>query len=84
MLIAMRDARSIVVAQLSFIGDMVFTTPLLVGLRELWPDASITVVGRPSALGVLDGTPSAGTSPLAVQTLDLRPVFRNSYCCQFL
>lgn len=53
----MRDARSIVVAQLSFIGDMVFTTPLLGGLHELWPDASITVVGRPSALAVLDGFP---------------------------
>jgi heptosyltransferase-2 len=60
MLTVMRDARSIVVAQLSFIGDMVFTTPLLSGLRELWPGASITVVGRPSALAVLDGFPGVG------------------------
>ena len=64
MLTVMRDARSIVVAQLSFIGDMIFTTPLLAGLGELWPDAPITVVGRPSALGVLDGFPGvSGTIP---------------------
>lgn len=47
----------IVVAQLAFIGDMVFTTPLLAALRELYPGARITVVGRPSALGVLEDHP---------------------------
>jgi heptosyltransferase-2 len=60
MLTGMRDPRSIVVAQLSFIGDMVFTTPLLSGLRDLWPGALITVVGRPAVLGVLDGFPGVG------------------------
>lgn len=60
MLTAMRDPRSIVVAQLSFIGDMVFTTPLLSGIHALWPGAAITVVGRPSSLEVLDGFPGVG------------------------
>lgn len=53
----MRAANSIVVAQLSFIGDMVFTTPLLSGLTELWPHARIVVIGKPSAIQLLDGFP---------------------------
>lgn len=48
---------SIVVAQLAFIGDMVFTTPLLDALAGLWPSAEIAVVGRTAALEVLDGDP---------------------------
>ena len=48
---------SIVVAQLAFIGDMVFSTPLLAALRERFPAARIAVVGRPSALGVLADHP---------------------------
>ncbi len=51
-------ARRIVVLQLSFIGDMVFTTPLLDELRECFPGAEITVVGKPVALGVLEDHPS--------------------------
>jgi heptosyltransferase-2 len=74
MLTAMLNVRSIVVAQLSFIGDMVFTTPLLGGVRELWPDASITVVGRPSALAVLDGFPGvSGTIPYDKDDRDRGP-----------
>ncbi|MCU0254686.1 MAG: glycosyltransferase family 9 protein, partial [Acidobacteria bacterium] len=48
---------SIVVAQLAFIGDMVFTTPLLDALVERWPESAITVVGRAAALEVLAGDP---------------------------
>ena len=32
-------------AQLSFIGDMVFTTPLLDALKEAWPETRVVVVG---------------------------------------
>ncbi len=44
---------SIVIAQLAFIGDMVFTTPLLDAVRDAWPHAALAVVGRPAALDVL-------------------------------
>jgi len=49
--------RSIVVAQLAFIGDMVFATPLIAGLREACPGASLAVVGRPAAVDVLADDP---------------------------
>lgn len=49
---------SIVVAQLSFIGDMVFTTPLLATLREHWPAARIGVVGQARSLEVLEDHPA--------------------------
>lgn len=49
------------VAQLAFIGDMVFSTPLLASLRHYWPDAELLVVGRPAALEVLEDHPSAPT-----------------------
>jgi len=49
--------RSIVVAQLAFIGDMVFATPLLARLREAYPRASLAVVGRPAAVDVLADDP---------------------------
>ena len=48
---------SIVVAQLAFIGDMVFTTPLLDALIDRWPSAEIVVVGRDAALEVLAADP---------------------------
>ncbi len=54
---AARPPRSIVVAQLAFIGDMVFTTPLLEELAERWPAAELAVVGRAAALEVLAGDP---------------------------
>lgn len=47
------EPRTIVVAQLAFIGDMVFTTPLLQVLAERWPAARVAVVGRSPALEVL-------------------------------
>ncbi|MCE5245862.1 glycosyltransferase family 9 protein [bacterium] len=50
---ASEPPRSIVVAQLAFIGDMVFATPLLDEIRGRWPDAALAVVGRPAALEVL-------------------------------
>ncbi len=50
--------RSIVVAQLAFIGDVVFTTPLIDELAELWPGAAIAVVGRPRSVEILDDHPA--------------------------
>ncbi len=49
--------RSIVVAQLAFIGDMVFATPLVSRLRESFPRATLAVVGRPAAVDVLAADP---------------------------
>lgn len=53
------DPKRVVVAQLAFIGDMVFTTPLLAALRARWPAAQQWVVGRPAALEVLEDHPGA-------------------------
>jgi heptosyltransferase-2 len=50
--------RVIVVAQLAFIGDMVFATPLLDELKAVWSGAQVVVVGRPRALEVLRDHPS--------------------------
>lgn len=49
--------RTVIVAQLAFIGDMVFTTPLLSQIAETWPTARIIVTGRPGALEVLEDDP---------------------------
>jgi len=56
---ASEPPRSIVVAQLAFIGDMVFATPLLDEIRGRWPDAALAVVGRPAALEVLLDHPAS-------------------------
>ncbi len=53
-----RSPRRVVVAQLAFIGDMVFSTPLLAALRARWPDSELLIVGRPAALEVLEDHPS--------------------------
>lgn len=50
--------RRCAVAQLSFIGDMVFTTPLLDALKRAWPGTRVVVVGRPHVLEVLEDHPS--------------------------
>lgn len=50
--------RSIQVAQLAFIGDMVFSTPLLDELKRIWPAARVTVIGKPAALAPLVDQPS--------------------------
>lgn len=55
---ALAPPQSIVVAQLAFIGDMVFTTPLIDELAALWPGAALAVVGRPRALELLEDHPS--------------------------
>lgn len=49
--------RTVIVAQLAFIGDMVFTTPLLSQIAATWPAARIIVTGRPGALEVLEDDP---------------------------
>lgn len=56
----LRSPRTIVVAQLAFIGDMVFSTPLLRALVQRWPEAFLVVVGRPGAVEVLEDFPGLG------------------------
>ena len=48
----------IAMAQLAFIGDMVFATPLLAEIHERWPNASVLVAGRPAALEILEDHPA--------------------------
>ena len=48
----------IAVAQLAFIGDMVFATPLLSEIHDRWPRAALLVSGRPAALEILEDHPS--------------------------
>lgn len=47
----------ILLVRLRLIGDVVFTTPLLHGLKRRYPDASLTYVIEPSAAPVLAGNP---------------------------
>lgn len=48
----------IAVAQLAFIGDMVFATPLLAEIHERWPQAALLITGRPAALEILENHPA--------------------------
>jgi lipopolysaccharide heptosyltransferase II len=47
----------ILLARLRLIGDAVFTTPLLRGLRERYPDAHLTYLVEPPAFPVVRGHP---------------------------
>ena len=51
----------IAIAQLAFIGDMVFATPLLAEISERWPHAAMLVIGRPAALEMLEDHPAKPT-----------------------
>jgi lipopolysaccharide heptosyltransferase II len=51
----------IAIAQLAFIGDMVFATPLLAEIYERWPHAAMLVIGRPAALEILEDHPAKPT-----------------------
>src|SRR5262249_33751492 len=46
------------VAQTSFLGDVVLTTPLLAALRERVRPRSLAVLVRPEATALLDGHPA--------------------------
>lgn len=47
----------ILIAQTSFLGDVVLSTPLFAALRRCRPQAHITVLVRPETAGVLAGHP---------------------------
>ena len=47
----------ILLVRLRLIGDVVFTTPLLGGLKRQFPDAQLTYLVEPSAAPVLQGNP---------------------------
>lgn len=49
--------RSILVIVTRQIGDVLLTTPLIRGARQLWPEAAIDVAGFEGTLGMLDGNP---------------------------
>ncbi|UCF69113.1 MAG: glycosyltransferase family 9 protein [Acidobacteriota bacterium] len=48
----------ILVAQLAYIGDMVFTTPLFDAIKQRWPRSRLAVAGLPEALEVLEDHPA--------------------------
>lgn len=47
----------ILIAQTSFLGDVVLSTPVFAALRRHYPDAHITVLVRPESADILDGHP---------------------------
>lgn len=51
------DYRRILIIQTAFIGDLILTTPLIRGLKILFPDADIDAVVRPGAAPVLKNNP---------------------------
>jgi heptosyltransferase-2 len=46
------------IAQTSFLGDVVLSTPVFTALRRHYPDAHITVLVRPETAQILDGHPN--------------------------
>jgi heptosyltransferase-2 len=48
----------ILIAQTSFLGDVVLSTPVCAALRRRYPDAHITLWVRPDTAGVLEGHPA--------------------------
>ena len=54
---ASRDAPRIIVFNMNFIGDVLFTTPALAALRRGYPEASLTVAVGPRAREVLAANP---------------------------
>jgi lipopolysaccharide heptosyltransferase II len=47
----------VLIAQTSFLGDVVLSTPVCAAVRRQYPDAHITMLVRPDAAGILDGHP---------------------------
>ena len=47
----------ILLVRLRQIGDVVFTTPAIHGLRERFPDAHLTYIVEPAAAPVVAGNP---------------------------
>src|SRR5581483_7976819 len=55
---SMADAENILVAQTSFVGDVVLTTPLLAALRRRFPGARLAVLCTPRAKDLLVNDPA--------------------------
>ena len=51
----------ILIAQTSFLGDVVLSTPVCAAVRRLYPDAHIAMLVRRDTAGVLDGHPHIDT-----------------------
>src|SRR5207247_1671038 len=51
----------ILVAQTSFLGDVVLSTPVFAALKRHYPEAQISVLVRPEVAGILDGHPHVDT-----------------------
>jgi lipopolysaccharide heptosyltransferase II len=73
----------ILLVRLRQIGDVVFTTPAIRGLRDRFPDAHLTYIVEPNAAPVVAGNPhlnevivTAGRSGLAGLRDDLRVIRR--------
>ena len=47
----------ILIAQSSFLGDVVLSTPVCAAVRRHYPAAHITMLVRPEVAGILDGHP---------------------------
>jgi lipopolysaccharide heptosyltransferase II len=53
----MAGIRRILFIQTAFLGDVVFSTALLRGCRDLFPDSEITLLASPRGGGILEGDP---------------------------
>lgn len=51
------EVKKVLVIQVSSIGDVVYTTPALKGLRERFPHASITMLVAETPAGIISGNP---------------------------
>jgi heptosyltransferase-2 len=58
----------ILVAQTSFLGDVVLSTPVFAALKQHYPEAHLTALVRPESAGILEGHPDVD----AVMTDDKR------------
>ena len=54
----MDEMRSVLIRAPNWIGDAVMCTPALMDVREAWPQATITLLARPSIAQLLKGHPA--------------------------